>query len=205
MPRTIVTRYSGHCADCGADIPEGSEARYYGRGRIYGIDCHTKGGTPALIDALNGASTVAVTAYAAYVAEHYTKPAFEVVENAPGDLFHNPNAPTRIVDTMFDVCGFVSVRIDNRRNNGAPGARLIREFKNHGTECPGYSGDIELGAFKLHKTSYSGEAGLWYLWGPVSGGTGNGALSAATAGAKAFAASMAEAGYEGLRVESRID
>ena len=34
---------------------------------------------------------------------------------------------------------------------------------------------------------------------------GNGALSAARAGGKAFVEAMTAAGYEGLRVESRVD
>ena len=204
MPRIITTKYPGNCADCGADIPEGADARYYGRGRIYGIGCHDKADGPNVTSALETAAIAASEAYGAYVAEHYTTPAFAVVENDPGDMFHDPDKPTRVVGTMFDVCGFVWVDVDNRRKNGAPGARMLREFKSHAAED--HIGTWRLGEFSL---SHSGYDGSWHLGGygadSVAGGTGNGALSAAKAGAGAFVASMAAAGYDGLRVESRID
>jgi len=207
MYRNLITKYDGSCADCGSELPAGSKARYYGRGRLYGIDCHedaarTDSGPPILA-ALTEAAAAAGSAYVNYAAEFYTAPAFEVVENAPGDMFHNPAAPTRTVGTMFDVCGFVWVDIDNRRRSGAPGARMLREFKSHAAED---YGTWWLGEFSL---SHSGYDGSWHLGGygadSVTGGTGNGAMSAAEAGAGAFVASMAAAGYEGLRVESRID
>jgi len=204
MPRIITTKYPGNCADCGADIPEGADARYYGRGRIYGVGCHDKADGPNVTSALETAAIAASEAYGAYVAEHYTTPAFAVVENDPGDMFHDPDKPTRVVGTMFDVCGFVWVDVDNRRKNGAPGARMLREFKSHAAED--HIGTWRLGEFSL---SHSGYDGSWHLGGygadSVAGGTGNGALSAAKAGAGAFVASMAAAGYDGLRVESRID
>jgi hypothetical protein len=205
MPRIITTSYPGICADCGATIPEGAEARYYGRGRIYGIGCHEKGDAPKLAAALETASIAASEAYKAYVAEYYTVPAFAVVENSPDDMFHNPGKPTEVIDTMFDVCGFVWVNIDNRRNNGAPGKRFLTEFKNHAT--PERDGrHWRLGEFSL---SHSGYDGSWHLGGygaaSVTGGTGNGAMSAAEAGGKAFVEAMTTAGYKGLRVESRID
>jgi hypothetical protein len=207
MYRNLITKYTGTCADCGAELPTGSKARYYGRGRLYGVDCHedtAKTSTaPPILAALTGAAAAAGSAYVNYAAEFYTAPAFEVVENAPGDMFHNPAAPTRTVGTMFDVCGFVWVDIDNRRRSGAPGARMLREFKSHAAED---YGTWRLGEFSL---SHSGYDGSWHLGGygadSVTGGTGNGAMSAAEAGAGAFVASMAAAGYEGLRVESRID
>lgn len=40
MPNTITLRYAAQCADCGTVIPAGHQARYYGRGRAYGLDCH---------------------------------------------------------------------------------------------------------------------------------------------------------------------
>lgn len=40
MSRTIVTRYEGKCHDCGTILAVGVQARYYGRGRLYGVDCH---------------------------------------------------------------------------------------------------------------------------------------------------------------------
>ena len=208
MYRNLITKYTGACADCGAELPAGTKARYYGRGRLYGVDCHEDTAktttAPPILAALLEAAAAAGSAYANYAAEHYTEPVFAVVENAPGDIFHNPAAPTRTVGAMFDVCGFVWVDIDNRRKNGAPGARMLREFKSHAAED--HIGTWRLGEFSL---SHSGYDGSWHLGGygadSVAGGTGNGALSAAKAGAGAFVASMAAAGYDGLRVESRID
>jgi hypothetical protein len=204
MPRTITTKYPARCADCGTELAIGSEVRYYGYGRIYGMTCHAKGNEPNLLTTLENAAGAAERAYTAYVKEWYVEPAFAVVDNAPGDLFHNPGKPTKVVGTMFDVCGFVNVKVDNSRRNGAPGARLIKEFKVHGT-TEGYNGDLKMGAFTLRKSSYYRDSGFWHLGGPTDGGTGNGALSAATAGGEAFVAAMTAAGYEGLRVESRID
>jgi len=40
MYRNLITKYTGTCADCGAELPAGTKARYYGRGRLYGVDCH---------------------------------------------------------------------------------------------------------------------------------------------------------------------
>ena len=40
MSRQIKLRYAARCADCGAHLAVGSLARYYGRGRIYGLECH---------------------------------------------------------------------------------------------------------------------------------------------------------------------
>lgn len=41
-------------------------------------------------------------------------PAWKVVENAPGDVFHDPARPTRTVGTLLDVCGFANLRIAAR-------------------------------------------------------------------------------------------
>ena len=40
MKKAMTLRYDGVCKECGAHLPAGSQARYYGRGRIYGIGCH---------------------------------------------------------------------------------------------------------------------------------------------------------------------
>jgi len=40
MRRTITLKYPGTCKDCKASLPAGSRARWYGRGRVYGLDCH---------------------------------------------------------------------------------------------------------------------------------------------------------------------
>lgn len=44
MSRIIKLRWPAVCKDCGADLPEGTEARYYGRGKVYGVHCHDKDG-----------------------------------------------------------------------------------------------------------------------------------------------------------------
>jgi ribosomal protein L37AE/L43A len=40
--RVISLKYPATCADCGADLEVGDEARYYGRGRVYGVACHDR-------------------------------------------------------------------------------------------------------------------------------------------------------------------
>ena len=42
MARTITLKYEAQCADCGAPLIPGDRARYYGKGQVYGVDCHTK-------------------------------------------------------------------------------------------------------------------------------------------------------------------
>ena len=44
VAKTITLKFAGKCADtqCGATLPVGSKGRWYGRGRIYGMDCHDK-------------------------------------------------------------------------------------------------------------------------------------------------------------------
>lgn len=43
MAKTITLKFEGKCADsnCGAILPVGSKAKWYGRGRVYGIGCHS--------------------------------------------------------------------------------------------------------------------------------------------------------------------
>jgi hypothetical protein len=40
MAKKITLKYEAECKDCGALLAAGTLARYYGRGRIYGIGCH---------------------------------------------------------------------------------------------------------------------------------------------------------------------
>lgn len=40
MAKTIITRYKGYCQQCSAPLPIGTEAKWYGRGKVYGIECH---------------------------------------------------------------------------------------------------------------------------------------------------------------------
>lgn len=40
--KTIYLKFAGKCADCGSHLPVGTPAKYYGRGRVYGLECHPK-------------------------------------------------------------------------------------------------------------------------------------------------------------------
>ena len=40
MSRTISLKWPSACRDCGANLAVGSTARYYGRGYVYGTECH---------------------------------------------------------------------------------------------------------------------------------------------------------------------
>lgn len=42
MARTITLRYATYCKECGTHLPVGSKAKYYGSGRVYGTECHSK-------------------------------------------------------------------------------------------------------------------------------------------------------------------
>jgi len=44
--KTISLKYAGKCADCGAHLPAGTKAKYYGPRKIYGLSCHKKDGNP---------------------------------------------------------------------------------------------------------------------------------------------------------------
>jgi hypothetical protein len=37
---TITLKFPGKCRDCGATLNPGDRARWYGRGRVYGLECH---------------------------------------------------------------------------------------------------------------------------------------------------------------------
>ena len=42
MAKIITLKYAGRCTDCGASLPVGARAKWYGRGRVYGLDCHAR-------------------------------------------------------------------------------------------------------------------------------------------------------------------
>jgi len=42
MPRTISLRRAAKCADCGADLPVGTRAKWYRNGAVYGLTCHER-------------------------------------------------------------------------------------------------------------------------------------------------------------------
>ena len=44
MARIMTSKYDANCKDCGAFLPAGSQIRYYGRGKVYGTECHDKEG-----------------------------------------------------------------------------------------------------------------------------------------------------------------
>jgi hypothetical protein len=43
MAKTITLKFEGKCADpnCGAVLAVGTKAKWYGRGKVYGLDCHS--------------------------------------------------------------------------------------------------------------------------------------------------------------------
>jgi hypothetical protein len=43
VARIIRLKYPGKCRDCGAKLEVGARARYYGRGKVYGVECHERG------------------------------------------------------------------------------------------------------------------------------------------------------------------
>lgn len=40
--RFITLKFAGRCADCGATLVVGTKAKWYGRGRVYGLTCHDR-------------------------------------------------------------------------------------------------------------------------------------------------------------------
>ena len=40
MAKTITLKYSGYCHECAAPLPVGTRAKGYGRGKVYGVECH---------------------------------------------------------------------------------------------------------------------------------------------------------------------
>ena len=42
MARTITLKFPGTCRDCGSALAIGALARWYGRGRVYGVGSHDK-------------------------------------------------------------------------------------------------------------------------------------------------------------------
>jgi hypothetical protein len=44
MAKTITLKYAAKCADpgCGAELAVGDKAKWYGRGKVYGLNCHEK-------------------------------------------------------------------------------------------------------------------------------------------------------------------
>lgn len=223
---TIMLRRDGQCADCGAALPAGVKARWYRSGAVYGLDCHEKQGAtaltvqptttalavrpvrgtvvPPLLIALQRAEEAADAAKASFAAQYYTHPAFAVVENAPGDgVFYNPKAPTKVVGSMFDVCGFVWLEVSFK-----DGAALIAAFRRHGTlrtDRPNRDKEWKLGAFSLsYSKSHSRWSTGWSLHAP-SVFYGNGSMSAEEAAGSAFASSLHNASFPGVRRMSRID
>jgi len=212
----ITLKYTTDCHDCGTTLGVGASVRWYGRGRIYGTDCHdsTDHGAPSvrrpLAYALDAASKGSELAYDAYTAQHYKAPAYAVVENAAGDWASDPNKPERVVDIMSDVCGFATVHVDNSRRNGAPGAQFISAFKASGkahAHLPEWSITTATATYRLHRSSYTGRAALGSPWTVRGGyhGYGNGAMGAAGASAEEFCKVLAAHGYVGLSVTTRID
>lgn len=44
MKKIMQAKFPGNCKDCGAPIEVGDDIRYYGRGKVYGVNCHDRDG-----------------------------------------------------------------------------------------------------------------------------------------------------------------
>lgn len=49
--KMIILKFDANCFDCGAFLPAGTKARWYGKGRVYGQDCHAPSKTKGIQDA----------------------------------------------------------------------------------------------------------------------------------------------------------
>jgi ribosomal protein L37AE/L43A len=42
MAKIISLKWPATCSDCGAKLPAGAKARWYGKGHVYGTTCHAR-------------------------------------------------------------------------------------------------------------------------------------------------------------------
>jgi len=56
MVKTITLKFAGTCKACGASLPVGSQARWTGRGRVFGLSCHAEGSDDGGLRWVNGRS-----------------------------------------------------------------------------------------------------------------------------------------------------
>jgi hypothetical protein len=202
----ITLKRSGKCTDCGHELKAGTQAKWYRNGAVYCLDGHNdKSSDPGKskpqtdwLTILREANEAAKQAYDVYKQENYKTPAFAVVEHA------NPaDDSSEIVKTwaMNDVCGFVWIELKLKGNE-----RFINDFKANGKldNSDGGHKTWRWGEFRLSHYSGSSRWGYpWVLDGPGIG-SGNGAMGAAEASARAFAKVMGDHGID-VYVRSRID
>ena len=50
MAKIITLKYDATCRDCGEYLEPGDRAKYYGPGKVYGVDCHDIGPKLATTD-----------------------------------------------------------------------------------------------------------------------------------------------------------
>ena len=50
MAKTIFLKYAGRCSDCGTSLSVGTKAKWYGRGKVYGLDCHSRDSSGGAVD-----------------------------------------------------------------------------------------------------------------------------------------------------------
>ena len=207
----ITLKRDAICFECGAGIAKGQPARWYPKGRIYGLTCHekiihTSGETIVIkkpqkdfLKVLYEADKKAREAHDTFVKEKYTSPAFAVVSHA------NPlddNSPVKKVEgVMFDVCGFVWLELKLRGNE-----TFINWFKKHGTIVESFSSSKRwnTGPFQL---AYSKGCGIWndpWTLRVPSVGYGNGSMGAMEEAGHAFCSHMFEHGVD-ISMRSRID
>ena len=149
--RIITTKYDGTCADCGSDLPTGTDARYYGYGRLYGITCHEDGETKTQlqvdtetwprkpIDTLAWPTALHKAHAAGMVAVEATTPAPMVVAQHRNQ-FDDDSPVVKQWHVPGGVCGFANVTVK-------PGTHSFAKWATkhgHGRR-DNYAGGISLG------------------------------------------------------------
>ena len=117
--KKIRLKYEAVCYDCGAHLPAGSEAAYYGRGRIYGRRCHQFVLDLAVLDAalerssnpdfggviatamLSDGTAACVIDLSVFRAEEFLRLVTEVNELRRTGEFERPGA-TRALDSLLE-------------------------------------------------------------------------------------------------------
>jgi hypothetical protein len=101
MARTITLKYEANCKDCGAHLAAGTLARYYGRGKVYGTDCHEQKPKRANHRPRPLSDHESETWSRAKQASHYDPTGFY---NAAGELIGRTNANGRCEDAPCCGC-----------------------------------------------------------------------------------------------------
>ncbi len=191
MARLIKLKYAAKCADCGAELPAGSEARYYGRDRVYGVDCHEQ--KPTKKRPINGELSFAglllqKAEIAGLVALKKCTPVPMIVQEHSNIL--NDKSPVKQEwHVSGGVCGFAWINV---KCKDQVSRRFINQLKKIGKA----SNDRDARTL-WNKDSYYGGYTMWVNEGGQS-------MQRKEAYAHAFAGVLAEAGIY-CHAMSRMD